>query len=349
MRRLHLVLSVVAALLIVLGAAGCGAGAQTAGVSPAESSDLSPEAILAAAVAASEDMTSAQGSFEFTVSFDVDTSQLPEEALALVGQPMTVAGTFAYGDDPQAVELTVAADLAGQAMDMGMKLREDKAWFRFLDQWYEAPAEMQGLMGDPAAQKTQAAELQQMLTDAGIDPMTWMKDLRLVGEETLDGIAVYHLAASPDIAKMMTDLITLMQSEQFMSLLDPTGSTGGLMGEGMAMPGAEELQQMQTQLASMFQDLTADLWIGKDDSALYKAAIGARMVPPAGEDAEGLNAIDIAATMLFQEVNQPVTVEPPASALPWSEFEKAMQEDPGMFMGPFMGALGGMAPATGTY
>jgi hypothetical protein len=346
MRRLLLSLLVVTVLMVVLGAAGCGGGAQTAGLAQADSSDLSPEAILTAAVAASEDMASAQGSFEFTISFDVDTSQLPEEALGLFGQPMTMAGTFAYGSDPQAVDFAISADLFGQAMDMGMKLLEDQAWFRFLDQWYEAPAEMQGLMGDPAAQETQAAELQKMLTDAGIDPMTWMKDLRVVGEETLDGIPVYHLAASPDIAKMMTDLIALMQSEQFMGLLDPTGSTGDLMGAGMLMPGTEELQEMQTQLASMFEDLTADLWIAKEDSVLRKAAIGARMVPPAGEDAEGLNAIDLVATMLFQEVNQPVTVEPPASALPWSEFEKAMQENPEMFMGGLMGALGGAATPT---
>ncbi len=346
MRRLLVSVLVVTALMVVLGVAGCGGSSQTAGLSPADSSDLSPEAILTAAMAASEGMDSARGSFEFTMSFDIDTSQLPEEALGLMGQPMTLAGTFAYGYDPQAVEFALSADLFGQAMDVGMKLLEDKAWFRFLDQWYEAPEEMQGLMGDPAAQETQAAELLKMLSDAGIDPMTWMKDLRVVGEEALDGIAVYHLAASPDIAKMMTDLITLMQSEQFMGLLDPSGSTGDLMGAGMLMPGTEELQQMQDELASMFEELTADLWIAKEDSVPRKAAVGARMVPPAGEDAAGVNAIDLAATVLLQEVNQPVTVDPPASALPWSEFEKAMQENPGMFMGGLMGALGGTATQT---
>lgn len=348
MRRLSLLLLAVG-LLVALGAAGCGTAAQTAGVSPEGSSDLSPEAILSAAVTAAEDMSSAQGSYEFAMSFDVDTSQLPDEALGMVGQPMTVAGTFAYGDEPQAVELTLSMELAGEAMDMGMKLVDDKAWLRVLDQWYEAPAEMTAFMGDPAAQETQAAEVRQMLTDAGIDPMTWMKDLGLVGEETLDGVAVYHLAASPDMAKIMTDLITLMQSEQFTKLLDPTGSAGGMMGAGEFMPGTEELEEMQTQLASMFQNLTADLWIAEEDSMLRKAAIAARMVPPAGEDAEGLNAIDIGATIVLQTVNQPVTVEPPASALPWSEFEKAMQENPGMFMGPFMGAMGGAGTATGTY
>lgn len=342
MRRLLLSLLVVSALMVVLGAAGCG-GAQTAGLS--ESADQSPEAILTAAVAAAEDMTSAQGNFEFNISFDVDTSQLPEEAQGLVGQPMTIAGTLAYASDPQAMEFTVAADLLGQTLDMGMKVADDKAWFRFLDQWYEAPAEMQELMGSSAEQDTQMAELQTMLSEAGIDPMTWMKDLRLVGEETLDGVAVYHLAASPDIGKMMTDLLALMQNEQFMGLLDPTGSSGGLMGAGM-MPAPEELQQMEDQLASMFESLVADVWIGVEDSILRQATIEARMVPPAGEDADGLNAINLSATILLQGINQPITVEPPASALPWSEFEKALQENPGLFMGGLMGGLGGIDSQT---
>lgn len=348
MRRLLLSLFVVAALMVVLGAAGCGGSAQTAGLSGAGPSDLSPEAVLASAVEASATMESAQGSFEFNMSFDldIDTSQMPEEALGLMGQPMTVAGTFAYGSEPQALEFSMSADLFGQSMDMGMKLLEDEAWFRFLDQWYETPPEMNELMGEMAGQETQMAELQTMLADAGVDPMTWLKDLRMVGQETLDGIPVYHLAASPDIGKMMTDLITLMQSEQFLGLLDPSGSTGDLMGAGMMMPGTEELQEMQEQLASMFEELTADLWIAEEDSMLRKASIAARMVPPPGEDAGGLNGIDLAATMLFQEVNQPVAVEPPASALPWSDFEKALQENPELFMGGLMGALGGAGMQT---
>jgi hypothetical protein len=118
------------------------------------------------------------------------------------------------------------------------------------------------------------------------------------------------------------------------------------MGADMMMPGAEELQEMQDQLASMFEELTADLWIAQEDSLLRKATIAARMVPPEGEDADGLTAIDLAATMLLQEVNQPVTVDPPSSALPWSEFEKAMEENPGMFMGGLMGAFGGAATQT---
>jgi hypothetical protein len=337
MRRPSITLLIVVAVALVAGAAGCGTSAQSANLSPV---DTSPQSILTAAVAASEGMTAAKGSFDVTISFDVDASQLTEEMKAFVDKPTTVSGTLAYGSDPLAGEFTVAASMAGQTMDLGLKLLGDKAWFRLLDQWYEAPAEMQQAFGDSSGQEPKMAEIEQLMTELGVDPMTWMKDLRLAGEETIDGTAVFHLAGSPDITKIMTDVVQLLQSDEFMKLIDPTGSASGLMGEGSLVPSAADFQEMQTQLGAMFQDLSVDLWVGKDDSMPRKAAIGARIVPPAGEDTGGLNAIKVNATVSLRDLNQAVSVVAPATTKPWSEFEKAIQENPGLFMGLFGGAMG---------
>lgn len=332
MRRLSIALFIAVTLVLLAGTIGCGTSALTAGLA---SADLSPEGILAKAVAASQDMVSAKGSFEVALSFDVDPAQLPAEAKAFVGQPMKVSGTLAYGSDQPAGEFAVGVSVAGQVRDIGMKLLGDKAWFRFMDRWYEAPPEMQQLLGDPSEQGTNVTEIQQLLTDLGVDPATWMKDLRLVGEETIDGAAVYHLAASPDLAKMMADVVGLMQSGELMKLLDPAGSADELMGSSSVLPSAGELQEMQRQLEAMFTDLAADLWIAKDSFAILKVTAGARMTPPSDQDADGLNAIILSAMISLQDINEPVTVEPPASAQPWTALEKAMEENPGMFMGLF--------------
>ncbi|MFH0915694.1 MAG: hypothetical protein V1912_04515 [bacterium] len=341
MRRLSIALFMVVTLVLLAGAAGCGTSAQTAG--PA-SADLSPEGILAQAVAASQEMVSAKGSFEVAVSFDVDPGvELPEEAMALVGQPMKVSGTLAFESDQRAGEFTVSVSVAGQVRDVGMKLLGDKVWFRFMDQWYEAPPEMQQMLGDASGQVTKVTEIQQLLADMGLDPTTWMADLRLVGEETIDGAAVYHLAASPDLAKMMADVVGLMQSGELMKLLDPSGSGDGLMGTASSLPSAGELQEMQKQLQAMFTDLAADLWIAKDSFAVLKVTAGARMTPPSGEDADGLNAIILSAMISLQDINEPVTVEPPASVQPWTALEKAMEDTLGTFMAPLLGAASGSA------
>jgi hypothetical protein len=64
------------------------------------------------------------------------------------------------------------------------------------------------------------------------------------------------------------------------------------------------------------------------------------MVPPAGEEAQGMNAIMIDMGLSLRGINEPVAVETPTEARPWSELEKAMQEDPGMIFGPLSGLLG---------
>jgi hypothetical protein len=345
-RRLSIALFIIVVSVLAIGttigATGCGTSAQSAAV---PSASLSPESILTAAVAASQNMTSAKGSFEVTISFDADLSQLPEEQKALLDQPMKVSGTLAYASEPRAGDFTVGVSAAGQVMDIGLRLVGGKAWVRFTDQWYEGPPEIQQALGDPSEQNSKTTDVQQLLGNLGVDPATWMTGIRLVGEETLDGVDAYHLAAKPDITKMMTDLMKLIQSGELTKLLDATGSAGALGGASSALPAAGELQDMQKQLESMFQDLAVDLWIAKDGFAMLKFTAGARMTPPPGQDAAGLNAMRLSATVSLQDINEPVAVEAPTSAKPFADLQKAMEDNPGMFMGPFSSALGGTAVA----
>jgi hypothetical protein len=333
-RRLSIVFIVIAALVLVVGTAGCGTGAQSAGLS---SADQSPQSILAQAMEASQGITSASGSYQIEMSFDVDSSKLPEEAKGLVREPMKASGTMVFGQDPQAVEFTLNADMAGQTTKLGMKLDGSKAWLEYMDQWYEAPPEMQQTLAAPAGQEAKTTEIQQLLSELAVDPATWMKDVRLVGEEKIGGTDAYHLAATPDVTKMMADLQKLMRSDKLMKIVDPSGCAGELVGSSASLPTAEDLQGIQTQLQAMFKELTADLWIAKDTSYIVKFAANATITPPPGENAAGVNAITLTAGVSLQDVNEPVSVEPPASAKPWSAFEQTMKDNPGMFMGPFLG------------
>jgi hypothetical protein len=334
-RRLSIAFFVMAALVFVVGTTGCGTSAQSAGLSPA---DQSPQSILAKAMEASKSITSASGSYEIEISFDTDGSKLPEEAKGLVGQPMKASGTMAFGQDPQAVKLTLAADMAGQTTNLGIKMSGNKAWLGYMDQWYEAPPEMQQTLVNPAGQEAKTTEIQQLLSELAIDPATWMKNVRLIGEEKVGDTDVYHLTATPDLTKMMTDVQKLIQSDKLMKIVDPSGSASALMGSSASLPAAADLQGMQTQLEAMFKEFTADLWIAKDTFYVVKFAANAKITPPPGEDAGGVNAITLAAGVSLQDVNEPVSVEPPASAKPWSTFEQTMKDNPGMFTNPLLGA-----------
>jgi hypothetical protein len=337
MRRWSALILVAITLMVVLVAVGCGSSSTTGAAG-----DDSPEAILAAAIAASEDMKSATGNFEFTVSFDVDTSQMSEEALAtLTSEPIKVSGTFASATEPQAAEFAVSSDMGGQTMDVSGKMVENKLWICLLDQWYEAPPELQETLEQSSAQQAKTTEMTNLMKELGVDPVTWLKDAKVVGDEEIDGVDVYHLTGSPDVAKMMADIIGLMQSEEFMALVAPTETAGESMGIEEMIPSADELQEMQTQIAEVFKDFVVELWIAKDTSLLHKVAVAAHIVPPAEEAAGmGMNAIDFAITMSMQNINEPVDIQAPASALPYTDLEKAMQDNPEMFE-PFMGLMGG--------
>ncbi|MBN1319686.1 MAG: hypothetical protein JXA87_02490 [Thermoleophilia bacterium] len=330
MRRGSILLVIAMMLMVVLATVGCG---NASNVLPALGED-SPEAILAAAMTSAQEMTSAAGSFTVTMDYDFDTSGMPEEALAYLQEPMTVAGTFASGTDPQTADLDLTLTMGGEAMSVGIKLNGDKGWMRMLDQWYEAPPEM---MSGSTFDEAQIAEMIRLMNELGVDPVTWFKDLTLAGEEKVEGVTAYHLSGTPDLAKILADVMGLMESEEFMALVDPDGMMTASLGEGMFAISADELQEVQDQISSMFNDLKVDAWIAKDDNTLRKADVVTHITPPEDEDTGGLNAVDINLGLLLTGANQPVTVEPPASALPYEALEKAMMENPEMFMGPFMG------------
>lgn len=339
MRRSSIALVLLIALLALFAAAGCGSSAaQTAAPGGADLS--TPEGILEAAVAASEDMTSATGRFEIAMSFDVDPVTLPAQERALVGQPMKMSGTFAAGNDPMAAELTMDFSMGGESMALGMKMVDEKVYVSLGGRWYEAPADLMQQVGGETGKKPDEAALEDMLEKAGIDPTTWMKDLKLVGEETVDGTLCYHLAGAPDVGKILGDVVKLTQSGAFADMMGQAGTGGTMIDPATMLPQGKELEAMAGQIVSMFQDLTFDVWIAKDTLLLEKMALNARMVPPAGEDSAGVNAVTLSATVSL-DPGAAVNVTAPPSPKSLEDLQNDMMNNPGLF-GPLMGGLGVM-------
>ena len=136
------------------------------------------------------------------------------------------------------------------------------------------------------------AGMLQALTAAGVDPTTWMTDLKVVGEDSIDGTPTYHLSGTIDMNKIMTDVIKLMQDKTIQGMLPSMGSgMMGTTGSSITMPSQEELQGIESQLGAMFKNLTLDMWVTKDTYQLRQVELNASIVPPAGEDAQGINSI----------------------------------------------------------
>ena len=341
MRKLSFCALLSLCLLVLLGAVACGSASNE----QAAAASATPQAVLTSMMEKTEKISSATGSFDVSLAFDLDSSQVPAEVGALLTKPMAISGSFAQAQESKALELALKLSIGGEEMKVGLKSLGDKFWVSMLDQWYEAPAEMvQGAQLSSFDQE-KGQQILDLAKELGVDPLTWFPDLKL-SDEKLGSENVHHLSGHPDVAKIMADALGLMQSKEFMALLDPSGSLTGVMGMGELLPGPEELQKMQGTAGQLFKDLSLDLWVTKDGSEMRKAVVKGRIVPPA-EEAEGLNAIDLTVTVLLDKYNQPVKVEAPGSALPFSELQKAMQENPEKFLGPLQPLMMGISvPST---
>lgn len=329
----------IAVLMVAVVTAGCGT-ATSESAQAAQPAPPTPEAILAQAMAASGTLTSGTGDFNMTLSIDADKSKLPAGAEAFLTEPMTVSGTMLFNQDPQAAEATINAAFGGQSIALGLKAVDDKAWLQLMGQWYELPTDMMQQVTGSTGTTTKpldAAGMMQALTAAGIDPAKWLTGLSVAGEDTIDGTPTYHLTGTVDINQIMSDAIKMTQDKNIMGMLPSMGAgTEGATGSSIPVPDQQQLQEMQTQLASMFEDFTVDMWVDKDTYQMRKAQLHASMVPPAGEDSQGINGIDLSAALSMAPASGPVTVTPPAGAKPFSELENAL----GGLMGLFSGALG---------
>ncbi|OFW61640.1 MAG: hypothetical protein A2133_04655 [Actinobacteria bacterium RBG_16_64_13] len=310
-----------------------------------------PNAVMAKATAALGTTESQTGSFEAKISFDVDSSVLGEEEAAFFADPWTLGGTMAYQSGTQAGDFTVSLGMMGQTMELGIKLLGDKAWVKLADQWYEAPPDTQQQLADAGVAST-LTQIQQLINELAIDPITWLQDQDPVKEEKIDGVAVYHLSGSnPDWAKIVSDLAAVSQSPAFQSLMSGAGSTASSLEE--QLPSAEELAQMQEQFASLFSDVKIDLWLEKDTGVLRKATFAASIVPPEDPSAlsgdgsasgldlagSGISGVHLEATLEL-DPNRPVSVEAPGSALTYEEFQTAIEENPEL-LGPLGSMLSG--------
>jgi hypothetical protein len=369
---------IVLALILAVATAGCGTAAQASTQTSvqAQAAPTDAQGILKQALSSKGEVSAATGDFNASVAVTADAAKVPA-AQALLGQPITVSGTYSFNKDPKAAEASLTAAIAGQSIPIGLKTVNGQAWIQFMGQWYQMPADMMKKVADKTAtseQKPDPAAIMQALTTAGVDPNTWLTDLRLVGEDTINGTPTYHLAASVNVNQIVSDAMKMAQSGALKGMMpggaaeQGTATTGQATSPSITMPSQQELQAMASKLPAMFQNLTLDMWIAKDSYQFRQVQVKATIVPPAGglqtEStaaqgtattpsainpllaglAQGIKSISVDATVSLTPSATPVTVTPPADAKPLSDLQQSLTG----LMGLFSGVLGGGILGTGT-
>jgi hypothetical protein len=348
-------------LLLAIVAAGCGT-AETAG--QAQPALTTAQGILEQALAGKNQVTAGTGDFDLSVTVTGEQAKMPAAAQGLMGQPLTVSGTYSFDKAAKAGQISLNAGAAGQALTVGLEAIDGQSWLQLMGQWYQIPAEKAGAT-TTTAQKVQAAAIQQALTAAGVDPKTWLTDLKVVSEETLNETPVSHLSAAVNVSQIASDISKLVTSGALKNLLpgktsntEPT-TTGDSLS--IKMPTQEELQKLQAQLTAAVQSLTIDAWITKDTYQFRKLEVKATIVPPAESAAsesttppstatsesnsqaaaeqmlaglgQAIKSISIDASISLAPATGPVKITPPVDVKPWSQLQTLVKGFTGMFSG----------------
>ena len=311
--------------LTLLAAGGCGGDKSSSGGSPgatAVAAGVSADQVVSDSEAKMAQVKSASFTADMGLEVQGDPNKMTDptqKAMLSQGLSLHVEGKSAT--DPMAADMKISAGIAGQTLELGMMAQGDEAWVEYQGKWYAVDKKNSKSLSAQA--KTGAAPTEQ-LKSFGLDPSAWGTTYQMVGTEDLAGTQVYHVTATADPAKLTEDLTKAMNDP---GLLDKLGdpSTAKQLEQGLAQ-NKKQVEQLKKSL----KNVAVAYWIGVDDMLMRKAELSAELATKGQQGMEGVDGMTMKMSMTMADFDQPVTVTPPAKALP---FDKLMNEVFGGMMG----------------
>jgi len=165
----------------------------------------------------------------------------------------------------------------------------------------------------------------------GIEPLRWLRDPRIAGEETVGGAPTQRITASVDIAAFLEDVSTLL------------GRAGQLGGAAGRVPSSLTERQRRD-IAASVKDAGLDVWTGTEDTTLRRLRLAiAIAVPEAVRGrAGGLQTGRLAFDLTIADLNQPQEVAGPKNARPLEDLRALLGAGAGGAQAP---GRGGASPA----
>jgi hypothetical protein len=298
MRKVLLIALVVAALATALVAAGCGSSSSS-GSSSAKAGGMTAAQILAKSGQAMTKVTSA--SFTADVTLKVSSTGSSAQT-ALLGQAPIVLHVAGKAGDKSAGDGAVVAmtlKVSGQTLVMGLKTVGPRTWLGFQGKWYVVPP------SKTAGAKNTGTSSSKVVGSLGIDPQKWAASSTVTTEQ-LDGATVYHVVSTADTAKVMVDIVNALNSP---ALSKATGSSAATLNR---LKSSGELKSLEKSLVSA----STQSWIDAKTFMLLKGTLAAKLQLSSGSSTQGVSGLGIDVAYTLGNLGQPVTVTPPAHALP---------------------------------
>lgn len=326
---LLLVLALVLAVAVLAGCGKSDEAASEASATPAAAADgRSAGQIVKDSEAEMATLNSAAFTADFALQMQGDTSKMTDPtAKALLAQGVTVSAEGKSAEEPAAAEMTMTLGIAGQDLEFGVRSLGKKAWLQYQGTWYKVDSENAKALG---AQGETGATPTEQLKSMGIDPAAWGAEYELAGTETVAGADVYHVTATADPQKLADSLTKAAEDPSLQQKLGGSGSELGQLGQGLTGD-----PKQAEELAKTLKDVAVDLWIGVDDSYLYKAQFAASLDMTGQKDMQGVSGVTLKGDLTMSDFDQAFEVVAPQGAKPFEDFMTQL-------FGGMFGGSGGM-------
>ncbi len=153
------------------------------------------------------------------------------------------------------------------------------------------------------------------LSRLGLDPLHWLIDPSVVGEETVAGAATTHIRAGVNASALLVDLNTFLRR---------SGSSRATASSGLPATISAATRQ---RIAAATRDAAVDVWTGRSDRTLRKLSLHLN-VPVTGQISTllgGMSSAGIAISFQYSDLNQPQTISAPAAVHPFAQFTAKLQ------------------------
>jgi len=321
--RVRAIVALLALAALALVLAACGGG--DSGGSGSSGDAGNAEVLLRQTFTGTHDIRSGKANIEVRVDISGDPSIRGPINVRIAG-PFESAGT----DQLPKFDLALDAGAQGQGFKAGLTSTSDRLFVNFGGTAYEVPPDVLQRLKDSYKRSQQQGSSNRMdLRSLGLDPLSWLQDPTVEGSETIGGVETDHIASGVDVSALLDDLN---------NVLAKVSAQGGLP-TGQQLPSRIPDSDRQ-QIEDAIKNAKLDIWSGTDDHTLRKATMALTVDIPRSS-----TTLDIVLSIELTDLNQPQTIEAPATTRPLSELLGQLQ---GFLGGAFGGgALGDSSGSSG--
>jgi hypothetical protein len=301
-RMLRTVLVLTAVALTALALAACGGS----------SSGGNAANLLKQTFSGSHKVNSGNLNFSLTVN-PGGSSTLKGPITLSFGGPFQSLGT---GKLPQS-DFNVSLNAMGSGGSVGILSTGTSGYVTFNGSSYQLPqAAFKRLessfsqLASPAASSGSG-----VLGKLGIQPLHWLVNPQVVGDESVAGAPTTHIRAGINIAALLGDFNTFLQK----------ASTLGVSGASSFPNGISAASR--NRIAGEVQNPSFDVWTGKADKTIRRLQIKLTL-PVTGQTSTllgGLRTAGIGLSMQYASLNQPQTITAPKTVRPYSQFQTQLR------------------------